>query len=175
MNLTTVRVLWASLLFSTVLELGVVLWADFDRHVALQTVAFMLVIAAVGVAIASFVLPRRFHTLGLRQLALPVIEVPVQNAEMRDYRSAVGTERVFRDAAAAQIGMLRAFQMPFILGLALTEAVALFGFVIAQGRFAPSSYALPFFGVAWVLFGLRFPTVARIVHPAERLYGARLP
>ena len=66
------------------------------------------------------------------------------------------------------------YQTPFILSLALTEAIAIFGLVIAQGRLAPSALALPFFAVAWALFGLRFPRVASVVQPAERLYGARL-
>jgi hypothetical protein len=175
LNLITVRVLWASLLFSTLIELAVVLWADFDRHVDLDPLTFVLASVALAVAVASFVLPRRLHTTTLKQLALPVIEVPLQNTDVRDYRSAAGSQRVFRDAAAAQSAMVRAFQTPFIISLALTETVAVFGFVIAQGRFAPSSFALPFFAAAWVLFGLRFPTVARIVGPAEHLYGARLP
>jgi hypothetical protein len=175
LNLITVRVLWASLVFSTLLELAFVLGADFDRHVELQLpVVVALACFALGVAVTSFLLPSRLHRIALEQLALPVIEVPVQNSEARDYRSAAGSQRVFRDAVAARTGMLRAFQTPFILSLALSESIALMGLVIAQGRLAPSWLALPFFAIAWVLFGLRFPREKSLVAPAERLYSARL-
>jgi hypothetical protein len=176
LNLITVRVLWASLVFSTLLELAFVLGADFDRHVELQLpVVVALACVALGVAVTSFLLPSRLHRIALEQLALPVVEVLVQNSEaMSDYRSAAGSQRVFRDAVAARTGMLRAFQTPFILSLALSESIALMGLVIAQGRLAPSWLALPFFAIAWVLFGLRFPREKSLVAPAERLYSARL-
>jgi hypothetical protein len=56
---------------------------------------------------------------------------------------------------------LAAYQTAAILGLALTEAVALFGFVLGFLGFAPTSFG-PFFGAAWVVFVLRFP---RATHP----------
>jgi F0F1-type ATP synthase membrane subunit c/vacuolar-type H+-ATPase subunit K len=52
------------------------------------------------------------------------------------------------------------YQTAAILGLALTESVALFGFVLAFLGFSPASY-MPFFGVAWIIFVLRFPQSTR--------------
>ena len=49
----------------------------------------------------------------------------------------------------------------FILGMALTESVALFGFVLGFQNFATTIY-VPFFAVAWIVFVLRFP---RPTHP----------
>lgn len=43
-----------------------------------------------------------------------------------------------------------------VLGLALTEAVALFGFVLGFLN-APMTTYLPFFAAAWLVFLLRFP------------------
>lgn len=50
---------------------------------------------------------------------------------------------------------------PFILGMALTESVALFGFILGFFNFAPTMY-MPFFALAWIGFVLRFP---RPTHP----------
>lgn len=52
-----------------------------------------------------------------------------------------------------------------ILGLALTESVAIFGFVLGFLGFAPLQF-MPFFAVAWVIFLLRFP---RATHPLGAL------
>ncbi|MGZ3424801.1 MAG: hypothetical protein ACXWUG_05275 [Polyangiales bacterium] len=53
------------------------------------------------------------------------------------------------------------FQTAAILGLAMTEAIALFGLVLGfQGFDLP--VFLPFFVVAWLVFALRFP---RPTHP----------
>ncbi len=176
MNLTIVRTLWSALLFSTFVELGIVLWGDFDRYVYLQVeITVAVAVVAATLAVASFLLPSRLYSAALERLALPVIEVPVQNNDAaRDYRSAAGSQRVFREADAARSAMVRAFQAPFLVSVALAESIAILGVVIAQGRLAPSVYALPFFVVAWVLLGLRFPRVANVVEPAERLYSAQL-
>lgn len=52
-----------------------------------------------------------------------------------------------------------------ILGLALTESVAMFGFVLAFLGHPIVAYA-PFFGVSWLCFLLRFP---RATHPLGAL------
>lgn len=175
MSLTTVRVIWGAIFFSTFVELGVVLWGDFDRHVDLRLEASLaLAGAATALVVASIVLPGRLYAATLTRLSLPVIESPAQDTA-RDYRTATGGQRTFRDAAGARSAALRAFKAPLIVGLALVEAIAILGVVIAQGRFAPSSYGLPFFAVAWVLFGLRFPRVHHVLGPAERVYSARFP
>jgi hypothetical protein len=62
-------------------------------------------------------------------------------------------------------GSLVRFQTAAILGLALTEAVALFGFVLGYLGFAPIMF-MPFFVVAWLIFILRFP---RATHPLGML------
>jgi H+/Cl- antiporter ClcA len=49
---------------------------------------------------------------------------------------------------------------PAILGLALTESVALVGLMLSALH-AAGGYAQPLFGIAWVLFAARFPTAKR--------------
>ncbi|CAN5287072.1 hypothetical protein BH09MYX1_BH09MYX1_56350 [soil metagenome] len=177
MSLTKLRTIWGAILFSTLFELAVVLESDFDRHVELQHGTFFgLVGAVVVLTVASFVLPRRLYREALARLALSVTEVPVQEgASIRDYRSPAGSERVFRDPPTARDAALRAFQAPFIVGIALADATAIIGFMIAIERVAPSFYALPFFALAWLLLGLRYPRIDRVIGPAERAYSAKLP
>jgi hypothetical protein len=172
-DLTKLRVIWGAILFSTVVELGIVLWGDFDRHVDLQLgITLGLSLAALSSAAMSFLLPARLYTTALARLSLAVVDSPVQEPG-RDYRTAAGTQRAFRDDIRSTV--LRVYQAPFIVGLALGESVALFGFVVAQGRFAPSSHGLPHFALAWIVLGLRFPRASQILGPAERMYSARVP
>jgi hypothetical protein len=176
MKLTTVRILWAGIFGSTVLMLGVVLEADFDRHVDLQAETFgALSGVALTIGALSLVLPSRLYRAALLRLALPTTDVPIHDAVTPDYRSPARTERVFRDLPAARTAVIRAFQTPFLFGAGLAEAVAILGLVVALQRMAPSAYALPFFAVAWVLLAVRFPTTARVVGPVESTCSATLP
>lgn len=129
---------------------------------------------AVALCAASLVLPGRLYAAALRRLSLAVIESPGQEAA-RHYRAAAVGQRMFRDGAGARSAALRAFQAPFIVGLALVESIAILGVAVAQGRFAPSWYGLPFFVLAWVLLCLRFPRARHVVGPAEHVYSARVP
>lgn len=53
------------------------------------------------------------------------------------------------------------FLVVVIVGLAIADAVAILGFWIGfQG--APTMAALPFFGVAWALMAIQFPTQAKV-------------
>jgi len=66
---------------------------------------------------------------------------------------------------AVRLGRLRgpaAYATPFILGLALTEATALFGFVLGFLGFA-APFFVPLFVLAWIGFLLRFPMPNRPV------------
>ncbi len=175
MKLTVVRTVWSSILVSTLILLVVVLDADFDRHVELDPTAFGAIVAvAVLFSVVTLVVPGRLHRAAVARLSLPTEDVPVPDAANPDYRRPAATERVFRDPPAARLALLRAFHPPFLLGVALAQGVAAMGVIVALGRLAPSSYALPFFVVAWMLLALRFPSIARVLEPARRLHGASL-
>jgi hypothetical protein len=175
MKLTSLRVIWSVLLVWTLAELGIVIDADFDRHVELDAViTFAIAGAGIVIAATSVILPRRLYAGAVTRLALPVTEAPTQGGEATGYRTAAGSEHVFRDGTAARAALLQAFRGPFILGVASAALTAALGVVIALGRFAPSIDALAFFGVGLLLIGLRFPRAQQIIEPAERAYSAKL-
>ncbi len=49
---------------------------------------------------------------------------------------------------------------PAILGFALTEVLALMGLMLTFLH-APGGYELPLFGISWLVFLARFPTLTR--------------
>jgi hypothetical protein len=65
------------------------------------------------------------------------------------------------------------FQTPFILALALSESVAMFGFVLGWLG-APLPVAGAFFAASWVLLLARFPTRSRVFGPFEAHFRAKL-
>src|SRR5438270_2782162 len=135
--LQTLRILWGTLTFSTVLLLVVLQYAQRPKVTPNPMLPPMLAVAALGVFVVGIVLPRHQLRLAQRRGHVP----------------------------------LALYNTAFLLGMALTESVALFGFVLAFQSFAPMIY-LPFFVVAWIGFILRFP---RDTHPIGFLgpaYGA---
>lgn len=60
-----------------------------------------------------------------------------------------------------------AFQTSFILGMALSESVAMFGFVLGYLGFGPRAIA-PFFGVSALLMLARFPSRRRITRALRK-------
>jgi len=111
---------------------------------------FLLAAMALSVAVASFVVPRLLWNSALKQTS---------------YRAPQDTAREHDDAALGQ-GM-KLGMVPFILGLALNEAVAIFGLVL--GFLGEHWYfTTPFFALAIVLMLVRFPTEATFVGPLRQ-------
>jgi hypothetical protein len=67
------------------------------------------------------------------------------------------------------------FFTAFILSVALSEAVAVFGLAGHVAGFLPAPVALVFVGAAIVLQALRFPSAARCVAVTERAWNAKWP
>ena len=108
---------------------------------------FVLMGVALLVAVASFVVPRILWASALKRTA---------------YRAPQDTARSHDEAALRQ-GM-KLGMAPFILGLALNEAVAIFGLVLGflgEGWL----FTTPFFVLAIVLMLVRFPTEETFVGP----------
>ena len=60
---------------------------------------------------------------------------------------------------------------PFLVSMALSEAVSLLGLVLrAQG--APLTHGMALIAAGTVLAAVRLPTLERLVGPYERLHGA---
>jgi hypothetical protein len=91
------------------------------------------------------------------------------------FRDAAPRVRTIAKPAEARAVFAGRFYTSFILSLALSEAVAVFGLVGHVGGFFPMSVALVFVGAAIVLQALRFPSAARCVAITERAWNAKWP
>jgi hypothetical protein len=119
---------------------------------------------AFAVAVVSFVLPARAAVLTAKR----------NEVELAPGRPAPGSSQptvTFANPARAAKRAFGAAFAPFVLSVALSEAVCLFGFALHMvgGRVA-ASLPIALFGVA--LVAIRFPTVTRMVGAYESAHGA---
>ena len=170
----TPLILWFALFGATFMYLAIpALMPLEDREPLELGMIVALSAAAVGTAVASRVIPSIQHRQGLVARNLKVTEQVVRDAsDVLPYRDAP-KQRVFADPKAAETAAIVAFMTPFILGMALAEATALFGFIL-MFLGLPMLQALPFFALAWILMLLRFPTPRAVVTPLEKAYDAKL-
>lgn len=73
----------------------------------------------------------------------------------------------FGDSGSISLEDLAAFQASFIAGMALSESVAMFGFVLGYLGFGLGAIA-PFFGVSALLMLARFPSRHRITRALRK-------
>lgn len=170
----TIKILWAALSFSTVLFFGMTFVVKPQPNPDLPPFfPLILAAAALGSAVASFVVPQLQLKAGLRNMKLALKEEADPTASDVLPSSAAPRRKVFADPNIALSQSVMLYQTNLILALALSEAVALFGFVLAfMGQ--PLVVYLPFFVVCWALMALRFPTPERAIGPVERAHGAHL-
>jgi hypothetical protein len=137
------RVLWTALMASLgiyVLMLYMVRWREGAPplpHPPDPVLLPVLSLVATTVAVMSFVMPRFLMKTAARGAKRPRPGEPIDPDLLRS--------------------LLPRLQTPFILGCALSEAVALFGFVLGFLGFPPL-YVAPFFVAGAVLMAVRFPT-----------------
>ncbi len=82
-------------------------------------------------------------------------------------------QRVFADGREALVKAMPALQTGLILGLALAEAVALFGLVlVVLGH--PLAETNGFFVVSWILIALKWPSEAGLARQLETARNADL-
>ena len=171
------RILWGALFVTTVIYLGVLQFmARFGEIPAAPVEPLMpLAFGVVGLVVAavSVLLPRHMYRQALQELQLEVVTQVDERGGAVLFRDAAPTIRVFKDPAAVVRSVMPRFFTPFILGMALAEAVALFGFTLAMMGL-PLLHALPFWAVAWALMIVHFPAVRRILGPLESLYDVVL-
>ena len=170
----TPRILWFALFGSTLIFLAIPAFLDIEDREPLELGTIVaLALAGVGTAVASRVVPSINHRQSLKAKNLQVTDQVVRDAsDVLPYRDAP-RQRVFADPKAAENAAIIAHMTPFILGMALAEATAQFGFVL-MFLGLPMVQALPFFVVAWILMLLRFPTPRAVVAPLEKTYDAKL-
>lgn len=179
--LMTPRVLWGALLVSNVIYGGLVVSGIL--HVPTPepddvdpTFALAFAVAALGTLATSFLLPAKFLGDALAR----------QRGELRfEEREDASAPTLFRDEskrvrfvaepAVARAHLASLFFTPFVLSLALSESVSIFGLAGYVAGFFPMVVALTFIGVGALFIALRFPTVARLVTASERAWEARWP
>jgi hypothetical protein len=153
--LMTMRILWGALTMSTLLLVVVAFMArQPQRYPMPASQAWMLFGVGAVVAVVSFVLPARLVVAALRQRKRPA----VSDGAFTNLDDAV--------RLATALG-----QTPFILSMALSEAVSLLGFVVAFLG-GPLEVAAVLFASGTLLAASRFPTRTRILGPFERACGA---
>ncbi len=166
-----VRILWGGILMFTFAFLVIRLIVPAATQ-AQPVLLPVLGVVALSLAIVSVVLPARTYQVAVAaRKKLPLREVSDTSGSDVIPAGFGPMKSVFVDPDAAIGAAFATFQTPFILGLALSEAVSICGFVLGQLGFGPLEY-LPFFVVSWVLIGMRFPTVDKVLGPFERAQGA---
>lgn len=159
-------ILWIALLNSTVVYLVVIHLRPPVPAPTDPTLLFILAPAALGVAAASFVVPKIVAKGSLLALRIPVEPAP----NFSDHPA--GT-RLFVDAAQARRTARAALFTPLILRFALAESVSVFGLVAAFNGYPTTAY-LGFFLVSWLLFALAYPAESNDDALLEWAYDARL-
>ena len=171
-RMRVVRILWAALFASTATFLVVL----FIVPVGTEPPKILLPIFAViamGLAVTSVAFPRHAHRQALLRGNFPIEEVDDPDA-IGMFRSSAPKKRVFGETERTRDRAFMYYQTPFILGMALSEAIAMLGFVLGLlGWSIP--HVLPFWAVAWILFAWRFPTERKVFEPLEATHNAKLP
>ncbi len=170
-QLMTLRVLWAAIVSSLLCMAGVARLVPVPAGLQPQAV-FVAVFgaAALGCAVMSFVLPENVFRAALARAKLEVTEVADPNAAPGFGQAS--RIKSFADPKRAKAVATAAFQTAFILSLALSEAVGVFGFVLNRLGHPVQAWA-PFFGAALLLLGMRFPLEEAVAARTERVTGAR--
>jgi hypothetical protein len=174
--LSTFRILWGSMLASIGLYAFILGSGLAQTAAAPQAphLVYVLGVAALMCAGGSIVVPRIVYQQAvLKNSPLAIVDEPAPDASSAKYRQQAPTRKVFADPAAARQVAMRCFASPFILSIALSEAVALFGLVLGILGFGFPTAGL-FFAGGLCLVAARFPTEQRIFEPFQRLLGATI-
>lgn len=173
-RIMTPRVLWAGLLGSVFVNLGVAFLLEAPQDAPDRVLLPALAVAAGASAVASYVIPATLLRQTLSRLQLAVREesragVGAGNPYLDEQRP-----REFADPRAALAKAFESFVPQFIVGCALAEVPSLVAVVlVSTGQ--PPMVAVPFCLASAVLIAFRFPTVDRVLGPLERHANARLP
>ena len=174
--LRTMRILWSALFLSIGIYVALVFSGVLMTTPTAPEPVLLPALGAVAVmlAAASFVVPGIIFRQAVAKSQLAIESEPVPDGFAASFRTTVPTTKVFADPRAAQKAAVMIFPTPFILALSLSEAVAMFGFVIAMMGF-DRLLSVPFFAAGAVLILLRFPTERGIIEPFEKALGASIP
>lgn len=171
--LTTPRILWGNFLVSVVLFLGMTFIVPQDPELAFEPImAPVFGGVAVMSAVMSFVVPGIIVKPALANADVKLREVPDPNASIQ-VSGKTPTIKVVADPRAFRQRAYAMFLTPWLLAVALSESVAIFGLVL---HFMGASLPIiaPFFAVSFLLIAMRFPTEKAIIKPLLDAKQARL-
>jgi hypothetical protein len=172
----TMRILWFALFAATFMYMGVAYGVLQKPGVVPAEPMMLPVFGAISLALAatSFLLPRKTYKDSAKAADVKIEEEVAPSAFPSRYREAMPKRSVFADPAAAAAKAYACFQVPFILSVALSEAIAMFGIVLVAQGF-PNSMTLPFFFIGAMLVAIRFPQQAKVLGMFEEVHGASFP
>jgi hypothetical protein len=165
------RILYLALFAMIFMYAGVAMVAAPQPAEPLDPImAFVFGLLGLSCSAASFLVPRKLLDL-VYATQKPAIHEKAEAREDALFRDEAVMQRVFADPAEVRRMLLQMHMTPFILGLALSESVAVFGLIV---RFLGYSWgiALPFFVLSAVLIAARFPTMAALEKEAARRFDA---
>ena len=177
-RLMVMRVLWGALIASVVLY-DVVLLQVRPDHASVSHgpssdlpphFPEMLMALAVVLAVVSFVVPRRLFQGGLKHVDVKVTEEPGE--VVGSFRESAPVRRVVTNPQEAILGAMAVFQPPFIVGMALCEAIGLFGLMLGFMG-ASTKVAVGFFLAAIVLMAVRYPRLPTFTRAVEVASSAK--
>lgn len=175
-TMNTLRILWFALLASVFMHLGIAVAVLSKNAIKPQIpfMPFMLGGLSLAIAVVSFVLPPVTYRQAAKAVQVEIKDEVVPSAFPSRYREAMPKRQIFSDPQAATNSAYALFMAPFILSLALSEAIAIFGLVLVQMGFGVVT-GLPFFFAGAVLIALRFPTESKVRDMFEEARGAFFP
>lgn len=176
LRMRTILILWTALLLSIGIYAAILIIPLMPLPQTPQNPIMLYAIAPVAliVAVVSFILPAQMYRQAALRNAPKTIEQSIQDDSFSAaYRNAppTQTKKYFADTKAAQQSAFAVFMTPFILRLALSESIALFGFTLGFLGF-PALHVAPFFILSVILFILRFPTQNAVFRPFEEAHQA---
>lgn len=163
-------ILWGALFASTFVYLLVLFLVPHPTTPEEPMMLYAIAAAAFMSAVMSIVMSRRFFQMALSRRRLEVREEP--DTSQVQYRDQIPMRRLFADPEAARRVAVTLHRVPFILGMALAESVAIFGFVLGFLGF-PLPQFVPFFGVCWALMLFHFPRLGAIERAVETANRAK--
>lgn len=171
--LITPRVLWIALCLSQLMlgGLAFVLPSEADAPAPMM-LAVALAAVSVGIAVVSFVLPANVAAKTFK-LRGSLVELEPDPEAVPLYREGAPKIRILRANDATLRALVLGWQPPFILSMALSEAVTLNGFVLSRIGFEAPMVA-PFVAAGLLLSLARWPSRARILASAARALTARV-
>ncbi|NOY91318.1 MAG: hypothetical protein GXP55_08915 [Deltaproteobacteria bacterium] len=170
---SVIRIVWFAMVASTFIYLAVLFFAvQIPDQPPDRSMGLALAVASLAMVALSLVVPRVMFQKSLATLELPTREVVDPDASLV-LRNEAPTVRVYEDPSAARRAVTVRFFTPFILGMALSEAVVIHGLVLGILGFPPTVFA-PFFVIGCALMLPRFPREDAVMRQAEEATGVRL-